>query len=115
MKTRIRFEGKTRADLAELVALEQVDPAVLSWALYVERGPREKVQIVDGLISEDRVIHGGPKEPYRGYLFLRHGPVHSAAEEKVRREVDSLGTHNIVARPARRHHPTEEIKIVFRE
>ena len=112
---KIRFAEKTRSELAELVGREEADPAVVSWALYVERGPRKKVRIQDGLTSEDRAIHSGPKEPYRGYLFLRDGPGHSAAEEKIRREVDSLGTHNLVATPARLRPPAEKIKGIFRE
>lgn len=115
MKTEIRFSGKTRDELAELVGREEADPAVVSWALYVERGPRKKVRIRDGLISEGRTIHTGPKEPYRGYLFLHDGPNYSAAEEEIRQGVATLATHNVVATPARLLPPAERIKIVFRE
>lgn len=112
---RIRFTGKTREDLAELVAREQVDRSVLSWALYVERGPKEVTRVVDGLIQEDKLIHSGPKPPYRGYLFLRHGPGHSESEKTFLRFTQPWGCHNICARVARDGDPAEEIKIVFRE
>lgn len=99
MSVCIPFSSLDVDGLERLIRSESCN--VHKWALYVRRGPRQKVELRDGLSIQIRSICAGPVSPYSGFLFLRSGAaIDDEREQMIRDEVNVLGTHNIVVRLA---------------
>lgn len=98
----IPFVAVNAGEIEEFVGKHAQGASVYRWALYVERGPKRMTSIRDGGTVTRRIIHTGPKSPYRGFLFLRTGEqIEDEREQMLWNEVATLGTHNIAVRYSR--------------
>ena len=97
----VLFEGiPNELELEALVLARGREKGVYKWALYIQRGPKKLMVIRDGLHSEQRFSHTGPKPPYRGILFLRPGEEMGPNERMLQAATNHEGTHNIAVRYA---------------
>lgn len=110
---------KSLADASEIEAFvieHEKDERVYKWALYIERGPKQNVTLRDGLKVQGRFMHSGPKAPFRGFLFLRAGnDIEDERERALRDEVNTIGTHNIAVRYARKSDIKRAVRVALME